>query len=111
MHEAPQAIPEQPQDPTAARHQASDSIITFVIQQAAATIEAVGRELATQSARSTREFLRGPAMQVGVAISVLAATLWLQELIERHQAHARKPAVQAGRPRSARRRRSPPALR
>jgi hypothetical protein len=55
------------------------------MQEAASAIETVGRELTRTEATSVRDFLRGPALKVGLALSVLGVTLWIEELIQGHQ--------------------------
>jgi hypothetical protein len=103
MDEVPENLYEQPQEPSTGALHEDEPISAIVIHEAAAAIEAVGRELALGQTNSLREFLRGPAVRVGVAVSVLGATLWIQELIVQHQARARRTAASMGRSHRARR--------
>jgi hypothetical protein len=73
----------------------SDSIKDLVLQEAAAAIMAAGRELTDAERLSVREFLRGPALKVGLALSVMGVTMWIAQMNEQHRAQkARRAAAQ-----------------
>jgi hypothetical protein len=63
-----------------------DSIKDLVMQEAAAAIMAAGRELTGGEKLSVRDFLRGPALKVGLALSVMGVTMWVAQMNHEHQA-------------------------
>jgi hypothetical protein len=73
----------------------ADSIKNLVLQEAAAAIMAAGRELTEVERMNVREFLRGPALKVSLALSVMGVTMWIahmnQQAKERRQ-HRSSPA-------------------
>lgn len=92
----------------AARHEGRDTIKDLVLQEAAAAIMAAGRELtevASPERLSVRDFLRGPVLKVGIALSVMGVTMWVAQLNAGHQRRRQAKTRSASRPRPARRQR------
>src|SRR4051812_29657385 len=80
-----------------------DSIKDLVMQEAAAAIMAAGRELTGGDKLSVRDFLRGPALKVGLALSVMGVTMWIAQINDEHRARrARRPTAGAAQPRQRR---------
>jgi hypothetical protein len=72
-----------------------DSIKDLVMQEAAAAIMAAGRELTEGERLSVREFLRGPALKVGLALSVMGVTMWIAQMNAEHRAQKARRASAA----------------
>jgi hypothetical protein len=80
-----------------------DSIKDLVMQEAAAAIMAAGRELTETERLSVREFLRGPALKVGLALSVMGVTMWIAQMNQEHRAQkARRASAGTSPPRQRR---------
>ena len=80
-----------------------DSIKELVMQEAAAAIMAAGRELTGGDKLSVRDFLRGPALKVGLALSVMGVTMWVAQMNHEHQAKkARRATAGSAQPRQRR---------
>ncbi|MBA3710610.1 MAG: hypothetical protein H0W83_17530 [Planctomycetes bacterium] len=58
----------------------ADSIKNLVLQEAAAAIIAAGRELSEYERLNVREFLKGPALKVSLALSVMGVTMWISHM-------------------------------
>jgi hypothetical protein len=80
-----------------------DSVKDLVMNEAAAAIMTAGRELGELDRLSVRDFLRGPALKVGLALSVMGVTMWISELNEEHRLRkARRGAAADRQPRQRR---------
>lgn len=81
-----------------------ESIRELVLNEAAAAILAAGRELTEGEPLSVREFLRGPALKVGLALSVMGVTMWVAEMNAEHRRREqRERSSMAGLPTARRR--------
>jgi hypothetical protein len=80
----------------------SDSIKHLVMQEAAAAIMAAGRELSGARRLSVRDFLRGPALKVGLALSVMGVTMWISQANQQGKHRSRTTAGQQRGPRQRR---------
>ncbi|MBA2482580.1 MAG: hypothetical protein H0V44_18100 [Planctomycetes bacterium] len=67
-------------DRTGASAPNADSIKNLVLQEAAAAIMAAGRELSDTDSLNVRDFLRGPALKVSLALSVMGVTMWIAHM-------------------------------
>src|SRR3954462_15250187 len=80
-----------------------DSIKGLVMQEAAAAIMAAGREVTGGERLSVREFLRGPALKVGLALSVMGVTMWIAQMNHEHKAQkSRRASAGSAQPRQRR---------
>ena len=79
-----------------------DSIKDLVMQEAAAAIMAAGRELTGGERLSVRDFLRGPALKVGLALSVMGVTMWIAQMNHEHKQKARRASAGSPQPRQRR---------
>ncbi len=75
-----------------------DSIKNLVMQEAAAAIMAAGRELTEVDRLSVKEFLKGPALKVSLALSVMGVTMWIAHMNQEHkEARIRRASASARR--------------
>ncbi len=89
--------------------QGPESVRGMLMHEAAEAILTAGRDLADDRPKSVREFLRGPALTVGIALTVMGMTMWISEFNQRPRQAAQASSKRKARASQAHRRSTDPA--